>query len=72
MEGITDSVCNHTKRICKHFEIKNSGKYLHLYLKSDTLLLADVYVNFTIKCFDIYELDLANFFQLPDQLVKQL
>ena len=38
----------HTKRICKHFEIKHLGEYHDLYLKSDSdvLPLADVFENF--------------------------
>ena len=46
MENITDLDCNHSKTICKRFEIKNLGEYHDLYLKDDTLLLADVFENF--------------------------
>ena len=49
MEDITDAVYTHVKRVCKDFEIKNLGEYHDLYLKSDTLLLADVFKNFK-KC----------------------
>ena len=42
MEDITDADYMHTKRVCKDFEIKNISEYHDLYLKSDTLLLADV------------------------------
>ena len=41
MEDNTDADYAHAKRVCKDFEIKNSGKYHDLYVKSDTLLLAD-------------------------------
>ena len=40
----------HLKRICKDFKIKDLGKYHDLYLKSDTLLLNDVFGNFRKMC----------------------
>ena len=45
MEDITDADYMHAKRVCKDFEIKNLGKNHDLYLKSDTLILADVFKN---------------------------
>ena len=43
MEDITDADYMHVKRVCKDFEIKNLGEYHNLYLKSDTLVLVDVF-----------------------------
>ena len=43
----------HAKRVCKDFEIKNLGEYHHLYLKSDTLLLDNVFKNFRNMCLKI-------------------
>ena len=43
MQDITNADYMHEKIVCKDFEIKNVGKYHDLYLKSDTLLLADVF-----------------------------
>ena len=45
MERIADTDSIHAERVCKGFEIKNLGEYHHLYLKSDTLFLADVFEN---------------------------
>ena len=61
MEDITDVGYMHAKKVCKDFELKNLGEYHHLYHKSDTLLLVDVFENFRKICLDIYELDLTKF-----------
>ena len=53
------------KRVFKDFEIKNLGEYHDLYLKSDTLLLADVFENFSKMCLNIYQLDPAKFLSAP-------
>ena len=44
----------HAKRIFKDFEIKKFGGYNDLYLKSDVLLLAGVFENFSKMCLKIY------------------
>ena len=49
-EDITNANYAHTKRVCKDFELKNSGKYHDLYVQSDTLLLADEFENFRNMC----------------------
>ena len=50
-----------SKRVCKDFEIKNLGEYHDLYLKSDALLLADIFENFRKIYLEIYQLDPAKF-----------
>ena len=47
--------------VCEDSEIKNLGEYHDLYLKNDTLLLADVFENFRKMCLKIYYLDPAKF-----------
>ena len=49
----------HGKRVCNAFEMKHFGEYYDLYLKSDGLILADNFENFTNICIKIYELDPA-------------
>ena len=46
MDDITDSDYNNAKRNCKDFEVKKLGEYHDLHLKSDPLLLAEVFENF--------------------------
>ena len=55
-----------TKRVCKDFEIKNLGGYHDLYVQSDTLLLADVFENFSNICIKIYEVDPAKVLSAQD------
>ena len=45
--------------------MKQTGEYHDLYLKSDTLLWADVFENYREMCLEIYELDHENFFSAP-------
>ena len=56
MEDITDVDYVHANRVYKDFEIKNLGEYHDFYLKSNVLLLADVFKNFRTMCLEIYEL----------------
>ena len=65
MEGITDADYMLLKGVCKDFEIKNLGEYHDLYLKSDTLLLADVFKNFRKMCLKTHYLDPAKFLSAP-------
>ena len=66
IEDIRDAGYMHAKRVCKDFEIKTLVEYHDLYLKSDSLLLADVFENFRKMCSKIYQLDPSKFFSAPD------
>ena len=61
LEDITDEDYAYAQKVWQVSEIKNLGEYHDLYVQSDTLLLADVFENFTNKCIKIYELDPAHF-----------
>ena len=72
--GITDKEYEHAEIIWKEFEIKNLGEYHDLYLKSDVLLLADVFEEFRNICLENYSLDPAWYYTSPglswDALLK--
>ena len=61
LECITDEDDIHAQKVFKEFKLKNLSEYHDLYVKSDTLLLADVFENFRNKCIEIYELDPSHF-----------
>ena len=65
MEDFTDAHYAHAERVCKHFEIKNIGKYHNLHVQSNTLLLADVFEHFRNICIEIYKLDPGHFLSSP-------
>ena len=65
MEDITDADYKQAKKVCKDFEIKNLGECDDLYLKSDTLLLADIFKNFRKISLKIYHLDSVKLLSAP-------
>ena len=65
MEHISDTDYKHANNVFEKFNINNLGEYHDLYVRSDTLLLADVFENFRNACMKNYELDPAHFVSLP-------
>ena len=65
MENIDAIDYRHGNNVFKSFKLENLGDYHDLYVKSDTLLLADVFENFRDMCIKVYEVDPAHFVSLP-------
>ena len=65
LENISEVDYMHANNVFKTFELNNLGDYHDLYVRSDTLLLADVFENFRNVCLSNYELDPAHFVSLP-------
>ena len=65
MEDVADGDYTNAKRVCKGFNIINLYKYHNLCVRSDTLLLADVFESFWNTCLERYELDPSPFRTLP-------
>ena len=64
-QHITNEEYKHAKRVWKTFDIKTMGGYHDLYLKSDVILLADVFENFRKTCLLYYKLDSCHYFTRP-------
>ena len=63
---VSDDDYNHAKKVWKEFGVKNLGEYHDLYLKSDVLLLADVFEEFRNVCMENYSLDPAWYYTSPE------
>ena len=55
----------HVQNVWNTFNLKNMGQYHDLYLKSDILLLVDVFENFRKTCLEYYKLDPCHYFTSP-------
>ena len=64
-EHITDEDYQHAKNVWNTFKLQSMGEYHNLYLKSDILLLADVFENFRKTCLQYYKLDPCHYFTSP-------
>ena len=73
-ESISDSDYQHAQEVWTTFNCATLGSYHDLYLKTDVLLLADVFENFRKTALSTYKLDPAHYYTLPgyswDALLK--
>ena len=64
-EHITDDEYKHAQAVWETFNLKNMGEYHDLYLKTDVLLLADVFENFRRTCLEYYKLYPCHYYTSP-------
>ena len=55
----------HALNVWDKFNIKNMGEYHDIYMKSDVLMLADVFESFRDVCMKIYQLDPCHYYTAP-------
>ena len=65
MSGISEKDYQHACKVWNEFGLKNMGDYHDLYLKTDVILLANVFESFRKVCLDNYGLDPAHFYTAP-------
>ncbi len=64
-EDLSDEKFAHAQNVWHLFKIQNLGEYSDLYLKTDILLLADVFENFRKNCIATHKLDPAWYHSMP-------
>ena len=63
--GINEKKYDRAIKVLKVFKIKNLGEYHDLYLKTDVLLLPDVFEKLVETCRNYYRLDPCHCFSSP-------
>ena len=65
MSGVSDQDYKHACKVWRDFGIRNLGEYHNLYLRTDVILLANVFEEFRRVCMENYGLDPAHFYMAP-------
>ena len=65
MKGISDKDYEHAQKVWSSMKERTLGEYHDVYLKTDVLLLADVFETFRETCLEHYGLDPAHFYTAP-------
>jgi len=64
-EGIGEDDYEHSQKVWRAFNMSTLGEYHDLYLKTDVLILADVFEAFRKTCLRDYKLDPAHYYSAP-------
>ena len=65
MSGVRESDYQHAQGVWNEFGVHNIGDYHDLYLRTDVLLLANIFEAFRDTCLRHYSLDPAHFYMVP-------
>ena len=65
ISSISSDDCQHAQRVWKEFRIFSLGEYHDLYLRTDVVLLTNMYEAFRDTCLQHYKLDPAHFYTSP-------
>ncbi|XP_066157689.1 uncharacterized protein, partial [Euwallacea fornicatus] len=62
---IDDEKYSHASKVWDSFNIQTLGEYSDLYLKTDVILLADIFEHFRLNCISTHNLDPSWYFTMP-------
>ena len=62
---ISQEEYDHAQKVWSKLNIKTLGEYADVYMRSDILILADVFENFRSTCMEAYSLDPAHYYTTP-------
>ena len=65
MSGVSESNYKHIQRVWEEFGVRNIGDYHDLYLRTDVVLLVNVFKAFRDTWLKHYSLDPAHFYMAP-------